>query len=103
MEAVAGRCSSKQGALKNFANFTGKHLCQSFFLIKLQTQKPATLLKTDSSTGVFLMKFANFLRTSFFTERIWWLLLKAINSSSYLRVLPTAAKTFFTNSSTRTN
>ena len=30
------RCSVKKGALKNFAKFTEKHLCQSLFLIKLQ-------------------------------------------------------------------
>ena len=29
------RCSIKKGALRNFAKFTGKHLCQSLFLIKL--------------------------------------------------------------------
>ena len=29
------RCSVKQGALKNFANFTGKNLCWSLLLIKL--------------------------------------------------------------------
>ena len=33
----------KKGALKNFAKFTGKHLCQSLFLNKV-----------DSDTGVFL-------------------------------------------------
>ena len=27
----------KNGALRNFAKFAGKHLCQSHFLIKLQT------------------------------------------------------------------
>ena len=40
--------------LKNFANFTGKHLCWSLFLIKFQALSPATLLKRDSNTGVFL-------------------------------------------------
>ena len=44
----------KIGALKNFAYFTGKHPCWSFFLIKLQALRPATLLKRDSNTGVFL-------------------------------------------------
>ena len=44
----------KIGVLKIFANFTGKHLCSSFFLIKFQVLRPATLLKTDSDTGVFL-------------------------------------------------
>ena len=31
------RCSVKQGALKNFANFTGNNLCWSLFLIKLHS------------------------------------------------------------------
>ena len=30
------RCSVRKGVLGNFAKFTGKHLCQSLFLIKLQ-------------------------------------------------------------------
>ena len=38
-------CSVKKGALKNFANFTGKQLCWDLSLIKLG---PATLLKRDS-------------------------------------------------------
>ena len=41
----------KIGVLKGFANFTGKQLCWSFFLKKLQALRPATLLKTDSKTG----------------------------------------------------
>ena len=48
------RCSVKEGVLKNLANFTGKHLRWSFFLIKLQQIRPATLLKLDSNTDVFL-------------------------------------------------
>ena len=43
--------------LKNFAISTGKHLCKSHFFIKLQAQKPATLFKRDSNTGVFLRVF----------------------------------------------
>ena len=30
------RCSVEKGVLRNFAKFTGKHLCQSLFLRKLQ-------------------------------------------------------------------
>ena len=37
------------------------------------------------------MKFGNYLRTPFFTEHLWWLLLKIMNSSSYLTVLPIVA------------
>ena len=35
----------KVGVLKNFTDFTGKHLCWSVFLIKLKAFRPATLLK----------------------------------------------------------
>ena len=44
----------KISVLKNFAIFTGKHLCRSLFLRKLQVLKPTSLLKGDSNTGVFL-------------------------------------------------
>ena len=40
----------KKGVLRNFAKFTGKHLCQSLFLIKLQA----------GGTGVFLWILWNF-------------------------------------------
>ena len=30
-----GKCSLEKGVLKSFAKFTGKHLCQSLFLIRL--------------------------------------------------------------------
>ena len=36
----------KKGVLKNFAKFTGKHLCQSFFLNKV-------LIKYNTSGGCF--------------------------------------------------
>ena len=44
----------KIGVLKNVAIFTGKNLCWSFFLIKLQTFRTATLSKRNFNTGVFL-------------------------------------------------
>ena len=44
---------------KNFANFKGKHLCWSLFLIKLQAWTPAALLKRDPNTGAFLWNFQN--------------------------------------------
>ena len=37
------RCSMKKGALRNFTNFTGKHLCQSLFFHKVANLRPATL------------------------------------------------------------
>ena len=38
-ETAARRFSVKKGVLKNFAKFTGKHLCQGLFLIKLLFNK----------------------------------------------------------------
>ena len=48
------RCSVKKDVLKYFANFTGKHLCWSLFLITLQVFSPVTLLQTYSNTDAFL-------------------------------------------------
>ena len=53
-EAVIGGILWKELFLKIFSIFTGKHLCWSLFLINLQACRPATLLKKDFSTGVFL-------------------------------------------------
>ena len=35
----------KIGVLRNFAKFTGKHLCQSLYFNKVAGLRPATLLK----------------------------------------------------------
>ena len=48
------RCSIKKLFLKVFATFIGKHPCWSLFLMMLQGYRPATLLKRDSNTSVFL-------------------------------------------------
>ena len=53
-EAATRSVLSKKDALKNFANFTLKHLCWSLFWIKFQAWRPATLLKWDSSIAKFL-------------------------------------------------
>ena len=46
-------CFVKKGVLKNLANFIGKHLRWSLFIIKQQDFWFTTLLKRDSNTGVF--------------------------------------------------
>ena len=46
----------KKTILKNFSISTRKHLYQSLVFIKLQTFRPATLLKRDSNKGVFLLQ-----------------------------------------------
>ena len=47
---------------KNFANFTGKHLCWSLFLIKFLRN----FIKDTPTQVCWSVKFAKFLRTSFF-------------------------------------
>ena len=54
----------QKAVLKNFAIFTGKHLCWSFFLIKLQLQTP---------TQVFPKNISNFLRTPILKIVCEWL------------------------------
>ena len=54
----------KKGVLKNFAKFTGKHLCQSFFLNKKETL-----------TQVLSCEFCEIFKNNFFIEHLRWLLL----------------------------
>ena len=54
------------GVLKNFAMFTGKHLCWGLFLINIQTSRAATLLKRDSNIEVFLWICETFKNTFFY-------------------------------------
>ena len=56
----------KKDVLRNFAKFTGKHLCQSLFFNKRIWHR------------CFPMNFANLLRTPFFIEPLWLLLLKPV-------------------------
>ena len=59
----------KIGALKNFAIFHGEtSVLESLFIVA--GLKPATILKEDSNTGVFLWNIAKFLRTPFPTEHL---------------------------------
>ena len=61
--------------LRNFAKSTGKHLRQSLFFNKVAGLGPVTLLKKRLEHKCFPVNFAKFLRTPFFTEHLWWLLL----------------------------
>ena len=63
-EAVVQECSVKK--VFNFAKFTGKNLCQSLFFNKV---------KKRLAHRRFPVNFVKFLRTPFFTEHLWWLLL----------------------------
>ena len=55
----------KRGVLKNFANFTGRHLCQNLFLNKIAGLRPATLLKKRLWHRCFPVNFLKFLKNTF--------------------------------------
>ena len=60
------RCFVKKGVLRNFAKFTGKHLCQSFFFNKvagLGSEK-------ESLAQVFSYKVYKIPKNTFFTEHL---------------------------------
>ena len=65
----------KRGVLRNLVKFTGKHLRQSLFLIKLQAWGLQLWQKKRLWLRCFPVNFAKFLRTHFLTEHLWWLLL----------------------------
>ena len=56
-----------KGVLKNFAKFTGKHLCQSLIF---------NLIKKETLAQVFSCEFVKFLRAPISIEHLWLLLLK---------------------------
>ena len=55
----------KISALKNFENFTGKHLCWSLFLIKLQAFR---LYYSKTPTQVFSCKISKIFKNTFFSQ-----------------------------------
>ena len=71
------RCSLRKCVLRNFAKFTGKHLCQSLFFNKV-VGLPATLLKKRLWHRCFPVNFVKFLRTPFLQNTSGRLLLSVI-------------------------
>ena len=65
----------KKGVIRNFAKFTGKQLCQSFFFNKVAGLRPATLSKKRLWHRFFPVNFAKFPRTYFLAEHLRWLLM----------------------------
>ena len=78
--------SAKQGVLRNFTKFTGKHLCQSLFFKIVAGLRAATLLKERLCHRYFLVNFAKVWRTPFPTEQLRWLLQTKHIASSNNRV-----------------
>ena len=67
----------KKDVLRNFAKFIAKHLYLSLFFS--YRPRPATLLKKRLWQWCFPVNFVKFLRTLFYIQHLWWLLLKNIH------------------------
>ena len=63
------QCSVKKGVLGIFAKFTGKHPCQSLFLIKLQVEA-CNFIKKETLAQVFSCEFCEISKNTFFTEHL---------------------------------
>ena len=64
------RCSVKNGVLRNFAKFTGKPLCQSFFFNKVASIA-CNFIKKETLALVFSCKFYETSKNTFFKEHLW--------------------------------
>ena len=73
--------SVRKSVLRNFAKFTGKHLCQSLFFNKVAGLRPETLLKKRLWHMRFPVNFPKFLRTPFLHNTSGRLLLDRIKCS----------------------
>ena len=73
------RRSVKKGVLRNFAKFTGKHLCQRLLFNKVAGLRPATLLKKSLLHKCFPVHFTKFLRTPFLQNTTGRLLLAVLS------------------------
>ena len=63
------RRSIEKGVLKNFAKFTGKRLCQSLFLIKLQASV-YNFFKKETLAQIFSCEFCETFKSIIFTEHL---------------------------------
>ena len=66
------RCSITKGVLRNFAKFTGKHLCRSLFFNKVTA---LDFIKKETLVQVLSCEFCKIPKNTFFTEHLGRLLL----------------------------
>ena len=62
-------CSVRKDVLRTLAKFTGKHLCQSLFLIKIQASG-LQLYQKENLAQVFSCEFCQISKNTFFTEHL---------------------------------
>ena len=64
----------KKSVLRNFAQFTGKHLCQSLSFNEI-AGRACNFIKKEILTQVLSCEFCEISKNTFFTEHFRWLLL----------------------------
>ena len=74
-------CAVRKDVLHNFSKFTGKHLCQSLFLIKLLALA-CNFIAKGSLAQMFFVNFAKFLGTPFLQNTSGRLLLYVVPTRS---------------------
>ena len=72
------RCSVRQSVPRNFAKFTGKHLCQSLFFNKVVDLRPVTLLKEKTLAHLFSCKFCKISKNTFNPYRFIYLFINGM-------------------------
>ena len=84
VEPVAQRCSVKMVFLEISQNLQERTYARVSFLIKLQVWglRPSTLLKKRLWHRCFPVNFVKFLRTPFYIEHLWRLLLQLLLESA---------------------
>ena len=70
-------CKKEKGAFKNFANFTGKHLC-----LRLFSRKACNFIKRKLQHRYFPVKFAKYLKAPIFKNILQRLLLEGERSET---------------------
>ena len=85
LEAVVQRCSVKRVFSEISQNPQENTCARVSFLIKLQTSRPQVRL----SRRCFPVNFEKFLRTPFFIEHLWWLLLSYCKVDNMFTVFKT--------------
>ena len=60
----------QKSVLKAFRKFTGKHLSQSGFLIKLRAEA-CSFIKKKTLTQLFLCEFYKIFKSTYFIEKLW--------------------------------
>ena len=68
-EAVTQRYSVRKGVLRNFAKFTGKHLCQSLFFNEVASAA-CNFIKKETLAQVFSCEFCEISKNNVFTEHL---------------------------------